>query len=94
MTGVSMTGSVGSLTIADQVMGLTGVSTTASVGTITPADQVVGLTGQEATVSVGVPFIKAYADIDTGSNTSYSNCLLYTSPSPRDGLLSRMPSSA
>ena len=26
-----------------------------------------------------------------GNNTS---CLLYTSPSPRDGLLSRMPSSA
>ena len=25
---------------------------------------------------------------------SYSYCLLYTSPSPRDGLLSRMPSSA
>ena len=24
----------------------------------------------------------------------YINCLLYTSPSPRDGLLSRMPSSA
>ena len=24
----------------------------------------------------------------------YSACLLYTSPSPRDGLLSRMPSSA
>ena len=24
----------------------------------------------------------------------YSSCLLYTSPSPRDGLLSRMPSSA
>ena len=26
--------------------------------------------------------------------TYYVNCLLYTSPSPRDGLLSRMPSSA
>ena len=26
-------------------------------------------------------------------NTTY-RCLLYTSPSPRDGLLSRMPSSA
>ena len=26
--------------------------------------------------------------------TPYYNCLLYTSPSPRDGLLSRMPSSA
>ena len=24
----------------------------------------------------------------------YTHCLLYTSPSPRDGLLSRMPSSA
>ena len=27
-------------------------------------------------------------------STSENNCLLYTSPSPRDGLLSRMPSSA
>ena len=26
--------------------------------------------------------------------TESCNCLLYTSPSPRDGLLSRMPSSA
>ena len=26
--------------------------------------------------------------------TAYKDCLLYTSPSPRDGLLSRMPSSA
>ena len=35
---------------------------------------------------------------DTGSMTGHSPkatvCLLYTSPSPRDGLLSRMPSSA
>ena len=30
----------------------------------------------------------------TASPTSASPCLLYTSPSPRDGLLSRMPSSA
>ena len=27
-------------------------------------------------------------------NQKVKNCLLYTSPSPRDGLLSRMPSSA
>ena len=27
-------------------------------------------------------------------NTQNGDCLLYTSPSPRDGLLSRMPSSA
>ena len=29
-----------------------------------------------------------------GTNGKGSTCLLYTSPSPRDGLLSRMPSSA
>ena len=29
-----------------------------------------------------------------GATTQYITCLLYTSPSPRDGLLSRMPSSA
>ena len=29
-----------------------------------------------------------------GTSTHFSACLLYTSPSPRDGLLSRMPSSA
>ena len=31
---------------------------------------------------------------DVGKSTWFGNCLLYTSPSPRDGLLSRMPSSA
>ena len=31
--------------------------------------------------------------VSTGGNPAW-NCLLYTSPSPRDGLLSRMPSSA
>ena len=29
-----------------------------------------------------------------GDGLHYEPCLLYTSPSPRDGLLSRMPSSA
>ena len=31
---------------------------------------------------------------DVGIVDIYWGCLLYTSPSPRDGLLSRMPSSA
>ena len=30
----------------------------------------------------------------TKQETIYKGCLLYTSPSPRDGQLSRMPSSA
>ena len=32
--------------------------------------------------------------ITTNADTHTTTCLLYTSPSPRDGLLSRMPSSA
>ena len=31
---------------------------------------------------------------ETSNESLYYACLLYTSPSPRDGLLSRMPSSA
>ena len=38
---------------------------------------------------VGIPTIAG----ETGFDSSY-NCLLYTSPSPRDDELSRMPSSA
>ena len=37
--------------------------------------------------------IKARAE-NVGDTTMSTSCLLYTSPSPRDGLLSRMPSSA
>ena len=33
-------------------------------------------------------------DKDCAAIARYRGCLLYTSPSPRDGLLSRMPSSA
>ena len=31
---------------------------------------------------------------DVAESANVQRCLLYTSPSPRDGLLSRMPSSA
>ena len=34
------------------------------------------------------------AQLDGAMRTLLSNCLLYTSPSPRDATLSRMPSSA
>ena len=37
--------------------------------------------------------ILRFANFATGDMMSFG-CLLYTSPSPRDGLLSRMPSSA
>ena len=40
-------------------------------------------------VALSVASTAEYADF-----MELTNCLLYTSPSPRDGLLSRMPSSA
>ena len=59
---------------------------------------------QEGTKSIRVPFV-IYADTEcilrpiqgVDSRCTCNDpgcCLLYTSPSPRDGLLSRMPSSA
>ena len=42
-------------------------------------------------VSVGYGYETAFG---TAQGTIDKICLLYTSPSPRDGLLSRMPSSA
>ena len=38
--------------------------------------------------------VKIYEGQLLALNTLVKDCLLYTSPSPRDGLLSRMPSSA
>ena len=43
-----------------------------------------------AKVSIG----EQSSDSESGSRSNIERCLLYTSPSPRDGLLSRMPSSA
>ena len=60
-------------------------------------------TSAEATFTIAVNDVdefdvSAISDTNGGSNTlaenASSGCLLYTSPSPRDGLLSRMPSSA
>ena len=39
-------------------------------------------------------FSRLVREGQNGFSESYMDCLLYTSPSPRDGLLSRMPSSA
>ena len=40
------------------------------------------------------PDVIRYGDYSRLGESIYDYCLLYTSPSPRDGLLSRMPSSA
>ena len=38
--------------------------------------------------------VRAFVKQNEETDNDSSSCLLYTSPSPRDGLLSRMPSSA
>ena len=44
---------------------------------------------------VGLVVLGPEAAVDAGAGDALrKDCLLYTSPSPRDGLLSRMPSSA
>src|SRR5680860_201196 len=45
---------------------------------------------QKKAMEKGIP----YQTLISGMIHQYIECLLYTSPSPRDGLLSRMPSSA
>ena len=56
------------------------------------------LTTTDTTYSIQVPVEFVDAEEEEGREERkarlYITCLLYTSPSPRDGLLSRMPSSA
>ena len=58
-----------------------------------------GLTAGVTSVAATLPLVASAATGDTtlslsGLSALGTACLLYTSPSPRDGLLSRMPSSA
>ena len=46
-------------------------------------------------IAIGIAYKIGSKIEDYAINAAYNwSCLLYTSPSPRDGLLSRMPSSA
>ena len=52
------------------------------------------LHGQVAAISVGIYNGEPVLDLDYAEDSNAETCLLYTSPSPRDATLSRMPSSA
>ena len=62
----------------------------AGLGTLNPSD-LTGTTG--GPFGLNIPFLGA-KDTTISPIGEVMDCLLYTSPSPRDGLLSRMPSSA
>ena len=68
---------------------------------ITPSDQTIIINNRTYQVGTGLcPIISGWSIYNASlqgsgiSPSGPSTCLLYTSPSPRDGLLSRMPSSA
>ena len=65
-----------------------GLITTASLGSVGFASFLMG----QAEGGTSDSSIKFY--VPKGSDVWYGNCLLYTSPSPRDLSTSRMPSSA
>ena len=92
-TGSGITGSIGPTGPAGVAAntGPTGYSSTGPTGPAGVATNT-GPTGYGSTGPTG-PAGTASGTGATG-NTGPTGCLLYTSPSPRDGLLSRMPSSA
>ena len=70
--------------------------TSEDIGVIEPSDAVPGESIQLTDTGwvTGLSETFGQRNIDQSLSFSGASCLLYTSPSPRDGLLSRMPSSA
>ena len=71
-----------------QLQGLANVGLMAQLQTLTHQQQALQQQNQS------MQFLQAFLGGGGGGAGGASGCLLYTSPSPRDGLLSRMPSSA
>ena len=73
-TGYSITGSLGSLTVADMAIGVSGYSITGSLGTPVVTDMQVGLSGLEISGSLGSGAVAPlhYKDVDITGNTSYT----------------------
>ena len=63
-----------------------------------PEKDITGISIDSRSITPGEAFFAIKGDVHDGHNfvakALENSCLLYTSPSPRDGLLSRMPSSA
>jgi len=72
LTGVAATSGIGSVTL-EFTYELSGQSSTSAIGSIAPPDVVQGLVLDQLTSTVGLLGIEAYANIDTGSNTSYTS---------------------
>ena len=69
-----ITGSVGSVTVADMAVGFSGLQATGSVGTPVVTDMQVGISGLEMTGALGSGGVSPlhYKDVDITGNTSYT----------------------
>jgi len=69
-----VTGSLGSVTVADMAIGVSGYSITGSLGTPVVTDMQVGLSGLEMSGSLGSGGVSPlhYKDVDITGNTSYT----------------------
>ena len=69
-----LVGSIGSVTVADMVVGLTGLQATGSLGSLTITDIQLGLSGFEATMNLDTAGVSPlyYKDVDITGNTSYT----------------------
>ena len=63
-------------------------------GPVAPVGALAVAPSDPQTLYIGTGQPEPRYDVTRGAGVFGSTCLLYTSPSPRDGLLSRMPSSA
>ena len=58
------------------------------------SDQIRAMHGRMSARSLYLRYFSVVNEVTANQVALFTGCLLYTSPSPRDGLLSRMPSSA
>ena len=73
VTGVSATSAIGSVTVDDMSVGLSGQAGTSAIGSVTIDDISQGLILDAIVSNLGIIGIQHYANIDSGSNTSYSD---------------------
>ena len=73
ITGVEATSAIGSVTVDDMSVGLSGQAGTSAVGSVTIDDISQGLILDAIVSNLGIIGIQHYANIDSGSNTSYSD---------------------
>ena len=84
---------------ATPISGIVSVGTSGDYSTIHALRQALAANGVNGPLTVNIASGTynehiSFGEINGASATNTITCLLYTSPSPRDGLLSRMPSSA